>query len=65
MIEARGTKPDQRLAASFRRMFQNGTDYLPGELMKARLTSKELKIKNKKANIAGLQLADMLAHHKC
>jgi len=28
----------------------------------SRLTSKELKIKPKRANIAGLQLADLIAH---
>lgn len=62
MIEARGTKPDQRLAKSYRRLVVQGTENIPSERMQACLTSKEIKIKKKSANIAGLQLADLLAH---
>ena len=62
MIEARGTKPDQRLAKSYRRLVTQGTDNIPPERLQACLTSKEIKIKSKGANIAGLQLADLLAH---
>lgn len=62
MIEARGTAPDQRLAKSYQRLFQRGTDNIPAERMQACLTSNEIKIKTKQANIAGLQLADLLAH---
>ena len=62
MIEARGSKPDKKLAASFRRLFEEGTDYVSPALMKQFLTSSEIKIKTKKANVEGLQLADLLAH---
>lgn len=62
MIEARGTGPDQKLAKSFRRLVDNGTDYIPASRMQQCLTSHEIKLKNKKADIAGLQLADLLAH---
>jgi hypothetical protein len=33
-----------------------------GEVFQQHLTSKELKLKNKADNIAGLQLADLIAH---
>jgi len=62
MIESRGSKPDQKLAASYRKVVQNGTNFIPPDKMQKVLTSKEIKIKNKKANIEGLQLADLLAH---
>ena len=62
MIEARGTKPDRKLADSYERLIRNGTDYVPAEWMQGILTSRKIKIKNKKANIEGLQLADLLAH---
>jgi hypothetical protein len=39
-----------------------GTDHIPPERWQARLTSRELKAKPKAANIAGLQLADLIAH---
>lgn len=62
MIEARGTKPDQRLAKSYRRLVDNGSENISSSRMQACLTSKEIKIRPKSANIEGLQLADMLAH---
>jgi hypothetical protein len=62
MIEARGTQPDQKLARSFRRLMEQGTNYVPAERFQECLTSKEIKIKTKQADIAGLQLADLLAH---
>jgi len=62
MIESRGGKEDLRLKKSFRDLMDNGTAFLNPLDFKGYLTSKELKIKNKTANIAGLQLADLLAH---
>lgn len=62
MIEARGTAPDQRLAQSYGRLFRQGTSNIPAERFQACLTSGEIKIKTKRSNIAGLQLADLLAH---
>lgn len=61
MFESRGGKEDTRLKESYRRIFAEGTDYIKAEDIDATLTSKELKIKPKSANIAGLQLADLLA----
>lgn len=41
---------------------ETGTHNLTSEDLKAHLTSKELKVKSKQANIAGLQVADLIAH---
>lgn len=62
MVEARGGKEDGKLKESYARLYQRGTDYVPPECWQQRLTSRELKVKPKKANIAGLQLADLIAH---
>lgn len=62
MVEARGTKPDRKLKQSFRRLYDNGTSHVPAERFQGCLTSRELKVKKKTANICGLQLADLLAH---
>ncbi len=62
LAESRGGKEDRRLKASFARLWENGTDYLKPQDLQERLTSKQLKIKTKANNIAGLQLADLLAH---
>jgi hypothetical protein len=39
-----------------------GTHYVSSEDLSRFITSKELKVKNKGHNIAGLQLADIVAH---
>jgi hypothetical protein len=62
MAESRGGREDRRLKDSFARLWERGTDWVdPGQLQE-RLTSKQLKIKTKGNNIAGLQLADLIAH---
>lgn len=62
MIESRGGKEDMRLKKSFRNLLDKGTGFLTAEQLQERLTSKELKVKAKGSNIAGLQLADLIAH---
>lgn len=62
MIESRGTKPDQRLQKSYRRLFKTGSNHIPASRMQDCLTSSEIKIRAKKADITGLQLADLMAH---
>jgi hypothetical protein len=62
MIESRGGKEDMRLKKSFENLLENGTQYLKPQELKATFTSKQLKVKPKSANIAGLQLADLIAH---
>jgi len=62
MAESRGGKEDMRLKESFRRLWKNGTDYVAPEQFQKVLTSRELKVRPKSANVAGLQLADLVAH---
>jgi hypothetical protein len=62
MFESRGGKEDRRLKDSFRRITDNGTNHLSAEQLLEHLTSKELKVKPKSANISGLQVADLIAH---
>jgi hypothetical protein len=62
MVESRGGKEDSKLKDSYARLYEQGTDNIRPERWQARLTSCELKAKPKSANIAGLQLADLIAH---
>jgi hypothetical protein len=62
MFESRGGKEDMRLKESYKRIFTGGTDYINPADIDETLTSKELKIKPKSANISGLQLADLVAY---
>ncbi|HEX2770752.1 MAG TPA: DUF3800 domain-containing protein [Geobacteraceae bacterium] len=62
MAESRGGKEDMRLKRSFAKLWEEGTDYIPPEKFLNVLTSKQLKVKSKANNVAGLQLADLLAH---
>lgn len=62
VVEKRGGKEDEKLIDSFERLFKFGTDNIPKENWQRTLTSHELKLHRKEANIAGLQLADMIAH---
>lgn len=62
MIESRSGKEDMRLKKSYRELIENGTQYLKADELMEHLTSKEIKVRNKHSNIAGLQLADLLAH---
>jgi len=62
MFESRGGKEDRRLKDSFRRITDTGTNHLSSEQILEHLTSRELKVKPKSANISGLQVADLIAH---
>jgi hypothetical protein len=62
IAESRGGKEDMRLKESFERLFVRGTDYLDAVQIRLALTSGQLKVKQKTNNIAGLQLADLIAH---
>ena len=53
---------DRRLKNSFRLVFEQGSDFIKPDGFAACLTSKELKVKPKANNIAGLQIADLIAH---
>ena len=61
MGEARNPTHDAQLRRAFRFFHENGTTVRP-QVVQARLISKELRLELKTANIAGLQIADGLAH---
>lgn len=62
MAESRGGREDMRLKKSFASLREKGSEYIKAEEFDVCLTSRELKVKPKSNNIAGLQLADILAH---
>lgn len=62
MAESRGGKEDLRLKDSFERVYSKGSDFMSPDVFTAYLTSRQLKVKPKSNNIAGLQLADLIAH---
>jgi len=61
--ESRGGKEDRLLKESYSRVFERGVwGITRSSAFQTALTSAELKLKPKGANIAGLQLADLLGH---
>lgn len=62
MAESRGEKDNRKLQDSYARLYAHGTDWIGHKLFQQSLSTKELKIKDKKANIPGLQLADTIAN---
>lgn len=62
MAESRGGKEDMQLKEAYQRVYESGTQFRSLDFFQNTLTSKEIKVKPKSANIAGLQLADLLAH---
>jgi hypothetical protein len=62
MAESRAREEDLQLKEAYRRVYESGTLMFNHELHQKALTSKDIKLKPKTANIAGLQLADILAH---
>ena len=62
MAESRGGREDRLLKESYADVYANGVWMTRAEHFQHALTSKELKIKPKSANISGLQLADLLGH---
>ncbi|MCX6026387.1 MAG: DUF3800 domain-containing protein [Chloroflexi bacterium] len=62
MAESRGRREDLLLMDSYTHIYSRGAWTVRAETFQQALTSKELKVKKKSANIAGLQLADILAH---
>ncbi len=62
MAEARFKHVDKKVKASFRRIWAEGTDRVSADIMQRRLLSRDIKLATKASNVAGLQLADLLAH---
>ncbi|MDP8925872.1 MAG: hypothetical protein M3M97_02955, partial [Actinomycetota bacterium] len=62
MAESRTPRDDRRLKAAYTNLWEVGTDYVDWSKVQKRLTTKNLKLENKRSNIAGLQFVDLLAH---
>jgi hypothetical protein len=62
MAESRGKTEDFELKKVYSTIYSKGTRFKSKTFFQQYLTSKEIKIKPKEKNIAGLQLADILAH---
>lgn len=63
MAESRGGAEDRLLKDSYTRVYERGVwGVTAAHTFHAALTSRQLKLKPKSANIAGLQLADLLGH---
>lgn len=62
MSESRGGKEDIRLKRSFETLMDRGTDFLEPQRFASVFTSRQLKVKLKANNVAGLQVADLIAH---
>ena len=62
MAESRGGREDRRLKDSFERVVEQGSDFIRPDVFATCLTSRQLKVKSKSNNIAGLQLADLIAY---
>lgn len=63
MAESRGAKENRLLGASYEWCYERGVwGYTPASAIQQALTTRKLKIEQKSANIAGLQLADVLSN---
>jgi hypothetical protein len=62
LAESRGGKDDRRLKDSFQMLYHEGSEFINASEFKSCLTSCQLKVKAKANNIAGLQIADLIAH---
>lgn len=65
LVESRGMKENRQLERAYGYIYKHGSDQVSVDLFRERLTSGQLKIKSKGANIAGLQLADVIANPSC
>jgi hypothetical protein len=61
MAESRNKVEDELLKEAYKDFYVNGTAFRESSYIQSVLTSKEIKIKNKQSNIAGLELADLLS----
>jgi len=62
LAESRGGKEDRQLKAVYKNIYYHGTNQRDAKFFNNALTSCEIKIKPKITNIAGLQIADILAY---
>lgn len=61
LIESRGKKDDIPLSKHYKHLYEHGTNFMKASFFQEVLTSREIKIKTKSENIAGLQISDLIA----
>lgn len=62
MAESRGGTEDKKLKLVYSEIYSQGTESVAPDILQARLTSAELKVKPKGTNVAGLQISDLIAY---
>lgn len=62
LAESRGGNEDLQLKSEYTHLYRTGTPYVSGDNFQRVLSSKEIKLKKKEQNIAGLQVADLFAY---
>lgn len=62
LAESRGAKEDLQLKEEFTHLYETGSSYVSSVSFQKALSSKEIKLKKKEQNIAGLQVPDLFAH---
>lgn len=62
MVEARFKKVDKRLKSSFERIYNDGTEHIGASTVQQCLLSHDIQMTPKKLNVAGLQIADLIAY---
>lgn len=65
MAESREKRDNKQLTKAYRYLYRHGTPNLKSEFFQRWLSSAEVKLKKKEHNIAGLQLADLIANPSC
>jgi hypothetical protein len=65
MAESREKKDNKGLSKAYRYVYKRGTSNVAARFFQQWLSSKEIKIKRKTDNIAGLQLADLIVNPSC
>ena len=62
VVESRGKTEDAQIVRAYKSLLAYGSFYGDGEQYRVRFPSEDLIVKRKEQNIAGLQIADMLAY---
>ena len=62
LAESRGTQEDLQLKSEFTHLYETGTPHVSSLVFQRCLSSRQIKLRKKYQNIAGLQVSDLLAH---
>ena len=61
IVESRGKKDDTRLKLEYERFYKSGNEHVPRQAVERRLVKTLTMVEREGHNVAGLQVADMLA----